>query len=131
LPPTYTQICREILALNPHTRFAGVVSLEARILAAEYREGLVPLLTPNESELSIMQSLMRMSIRKTLEMKMGKTLYATAVYQKVKRATVPLYNEGTKPDSILVVSFDMETNLEFAVLTEIMPYLRVIGKDLS
>jgi hypothetical protein len=105
--------------------------MEARILAAEYREGVVPLLTRQESELSIMQSIMRMSIRRTLEGKIGKTVYATAAYQKVKRATIPLYNEGSKPDSILMLSFEINADLELTILKVVMPYLRKIGKDLQ
>lgn len=111
-------------------RFVGIASIEARILAAEYREGVIPLLTQQESELSVMQSLMRMSIRRTLESKLGKTVYATAVYQKVKRATIPMYSEGSKPDAILMVSLEKEAEIDSIILTKVLPYLKAIGKGL-
>ena len=127
----YRQICLYILALNKGIRFAGIASVEGKILAAEYREGLTPLLTPKESELSIMQSLIRMSTRKTLEEKLGKTVYATAVYQNLKRATIMMYDEGTKPDATLMVSFDKETlDYESVVTSKILPLLKEIGKGL-
>jgi hypothetical protein len=131
LSRSYFEICCDILALDGLIRFAGIVSMEGRILAAQYREGLVPMLTPKESELSIMQSLMRMSIRKTLEEKIGKTIYATAVYQKVKRATIPMYSEGNKPDSILMVSLEREADLESTVQDMILPYVGRVGKALA
>lgn len=104
--------------------------MEGKILAAEYGEGVLPLLTLQESELSIMQSLMRMSIRRTLEDKLGKTIYATAIYQKVKRATISLFNEGDKHDSFLMVSFEKESNLDPLINEKILPFLSEIGKGL-
>lgn len=125
----YHDICRQVIRLDPLIRFAGIASFEARILAAEFREDIAPLLTREESELSIMQSLMRMSIRKTLEGKLGKTVYATAVYQKVKRATIPMY-EDNKADTILMISTEKEAELEVIIAHKILPYLTKIGKGL-
>lgn len=72
---------------------------------------------------------MRMSIRKTLEGKLGKTVYATAVYQKVKRATIPMY-EDNKADTILMISTEKEAELEVIIAHKILPYLTKIGKGL-
>ena len=131
MPPNYSEICRKILSFDGNIRFAGIISLDATMLAAEYRAGLVSLLTQEETRLSVMQSLMRMSIRKTLEGKLGETVYATAVYRKVKRASIMMYNDGIKADAILIVSFDKEADHE-AILTEkILPFLEGIGKGLK
>lgn len=116
--------------MDKTVRFAGIASLEGRILAAEYKEGVKSLLTLQESELSIMQSLMRMSIRKTLEGKLGKTVYATAIYQKVKRATISLFNEGEKCDSYLMISFEREASPEAIIKEKILPFLQSVGKGL-
>jgi hypothetical protein len=127
----YHQICKHILGLDRAIRFAGIASLEGKILASGYRSDIQPLLTLQESELSIMQSLMRMSMRKTLEGKLGKTVYATAVYQKVKRGTISLFNEGEKSDSYLMVSFEIEVDHEAVINDKILPFLEKIGKGLS
>lgn len=126
----YHDICEQVIRLDATIRFAGIASIEAKILATEFREDVAPLLTRQESELSIMQSLMRMSIRKTLEDKLGKTLYATAVYQKVKRATIPMYQDN-KAEALLMVSFEKEAELEAIVANKILPYLTNIGKTLA
>ena len=124
----YHDICEQVIRLDATIRFAGIASIEAKILATEFREDVAPLLTRQESELSIMQSLM--SIRKTLEDKLGKTLYATAVYQKVKRATIPMYQDN-KAEALLMVSFEKEAELEAIVANKILPYLTNIGKSLA
>lgn len=120
-----------VLELDRSIRFSGVASLEGKILAAEYRQGVQSLLTLQESELSIMQSLMRMSMRRTLENKLGKTVYATAVYQKVKRATISLFNEGEKSDSYLMVSFERQANHEQIINEKILPFVESAGKGLE
>ena len=68
-----------------------------------------------------MQSIIRMGTRKVLEEKVGKTIYAFALYEKVKRATMPLGDSG-----ILMISFDIEANHEDIILNKVLP---VISKE--
>jgi hypothetical protein len=112
-------ICKQILGLDKAIRFAGIASIEGKLIAQEYREGLESLLTKEESELSVMQSIIRMGTRKVLEEKIGKTIYAFALYEKVKRATMPLGD-----NNILMVSFDIEANHEYIILNKILPLIR-------
>ena len=127
---SYYNLCRQILDLDLSIRFAGVATLDGKIVATQYREGVQSLLNLQESELSIMQSLIRMSIRRALEQQLGKTVYATATYQRVKRATISLFNEGQKYDSYLMVSFEKEANIESIINDKILPLLSKIGKGL-
>ena len=98
-----------------------MASIEGKLIAQEYREGLQSFLTKEESELSVMQSIIRMGTRKVLEEKVGKTIYAFALYEKVKRATMPLGDSG-----ILMISFDIEANHEDIILNKVLP---VISKE--
>lgn len=109
-------LCKQILQLDKTIRFVGIASIEGKLIAQEYREGLQSFLTKEESELSVMQSIIRMGTRKVLEEKIGKTIYAFALYEKVKRATMPL-GDG----SILMASFDIEANHEDIILNKILP----------
>jgi hypothetical protein len=115
-------ICKQILGLDKAIRFAGIASIEGKLIAQEYREGLESLLTKEESELSVMQSIIRMGTRKVFEEKIGKTIYAFALYEKVKRATMPLGDSN-----ILMVSFDIEANHEYIILNKILPLIRKEG----
>jgi hypothetical protein len=77
-------------------------------LAAEYRNGIAPLLTEKESKLSLMESVLRMTTRYDTQPKLGKPIYSFTVYQTVRRATVLIDN---KDYPILMVSFDNIDNM--------------------
>jgi hypothetical protein len=93
---------------------------------SEYREGLTPLLTPPESELSAMQALLKMSIRRTMEERLGKTIYSFSKYEKVKRVTIPLRREGIY-DAILMVSMDLEADHTSIIENKILPFIKSTG----
>ncbi|HJT47501.1 MAG TPA: hypothetical protein VJ729_04905 [Nitrososphaeraceae archaeon] len=118
-------LCKQILQLDKNIRFAGIANIEGKLVSQEYREGLESFLTKEESELSVMQSIIRMGTRKVLEEKVGKTIYAFALYEKVKRATMPLGDS-----SILMVSFDIEANHEYIILNKILPFVSKENVDL-
>lgn len=109
-------LCSKILAADAGIRFAGVANSLGKIIASEYRKGLAPLLTQEETEKSILQSIVRMGTRQTLEEKLGKTVYAFALYEKVKRASMMLPG-----GNILMVSFDTNANHESIILNKILP----------
>jgi hypothetical protein len=118
-------LCKQILQLDKTIRFVGIANIEGKLVAQEYRVGLESFLTKEESELSVMQSIIRMGTRRVLEEKVGKTIYAFALYEKVKRATIPLGDS-----SILMVSFDIEANHEYIILNKILPFVSKENIDL-
>ncbi len=129
---TFSNLCKDILNIDDKIRFAGVANFEARILAARFREGVEPLLTTQESELSIMQSLIRMSMRRMLESRLGRPIYAFAEYEKVKRATFALYDQQLRePDAILKVSFDRAADAYSIIEQKIKPLLKKADKSLN
>jgi len=64
--------------------------------------------------MSLFQSVMRMDSREGEEEKLGKTIYAFTVYEKVKRATVPLHDNYK-----LMISFETSANHE-AIISKIL-----------
>ena len=119
-PLSFKDFCNQIIDLDKSIRFAGIADMQGKIATQSYRVGLTPLLTKEESELSALQSIIRLSTRQTLEEKVGKTIYAFALYEKVKRATIPIYDNG---DYILMVSFDNDAEHETIILNKILPLL--------
>lgn len=115
------ELCGEILLLDKGIRFAGIATRFGKVVSSVYRGGLDPLLTRTESELSVTQSIIRMGTRQTLERKLGKTVYAFAMYEKVKRATIPLHDAD---NHILMISFDIESDHERLILEKILPIIR-------
>jgi hypothetical protein len=88
---------------------------------------LVPLLSGGETEQSIPQSVVKNSLQPILEDKLGRTLYSITVYEKVKRAMIPLYGQYGIVGSILLVSFNIDTSssdVESIIVERILPLVR-------
>jgi len=107
----YNTICVQILDLDSSIRFAGFCNKMGTILAAEYRNGMVTLLTEKESKLSFMDSVLRMTTRYDTQPKLGKSIYSFTVYQNVRRATALIENKDNS--TILMVSFDNKTEVDY------------------
>ena len=123
-PPTiFEEFCQLVLDLDESIRFVGIATLSGAVLAMKYRTNLVPLLTREETSSSIKHSVWRMESRRALEEKLGKTLYVVATYEKLKRATIPVGQDG---QSLLIISFDNDSDAESIIrnkiLTTIKPY---------
>jgi hypothetical protein len=114
----FEDVCHNIIDLDKTIRFAGIANMRRMILSAKYRAGLVPLLTQEETVESVEHSVLRMSTRRLMEAKLGKILYSITLYEKVKRAVIPIGKNG---DFILVVSFDNEADHDSIIRNKIMP----------
>jgi hypothetical protein len=110
--------CNQILRLDKNIRFACIIDFFGHLVAAEYREGLQPLLSREESELSFIQSIIRMNTRRSLEAKLGRTIYSFTCYERVKRASIPLGR-----DHILIIAFDLEADHDLIIREKIFPLL--------
>ena len=119
---TINDFCTNMLRLDRGIRFVGVANREGKLIGHAYRKGIVPLLTPKETEVSVLQSFIRMGTRATLEQKIGETVYAFTMYRKVKRVTIPLRN-ASKITHIFMVSFDLDTDHEPIIINKIIPEL--------
>ncbi len=86
----YDDLCKEILKIDPKIRFAGVCDEAGEIRHGGQREGIMNLLTPEESKKSMMQAFARWGLRNALAPKIGRGKYAMAEYEKIKRITFPL-----------------------------------------
>lgn len=124
-PPTiFEEFCQLILGTDESIRFVGIATLTGAILATKYRANLMPLLTQEETASSIKYSVWRVESRRVLEEKLGKTLYVIATYEKVKRATIPVGQEG---QSILVISFDKHSDADSIIRNKILTLVKPYG----
>ena len=123
-PSIFEEFCQLILGLDESIRFVGIATLTGAVLAMKYRANLIPLLTQEETASSIKNSVWRVGSRRVLEEKLGKTLYVVATYEKIKRATIPVGQEGR---SILVISFDKETDAESIIRNKILKLIKPYG----
>jgi hypothetical protein len=95
--------------LDQPIRFAGIANKMGKLVAPRFREGLQQLLTEEELEGSIMKAVLRMKTREDYESKLGNTIHTFTLYEKVKRASIPL--DTSKGYSLLMVSFDITASM--------------------
>lgn len=84
--------CNDIFKIDKRIRYVGIID-ESRTYQ-KMRDGLQNLLTLEESRESMEDAILRWKTRKKLAKKTGEPFYAMAVYEKVKRFTFPLDNDG-------------------------------------
>jgi hypothetical protein len=124
-PPTiFEEFCELILGLDESIRFVGIATLSGNILAVKYRANLIPLLTREETASSIKNSVWRMASRRVLEEKIGRALYVVATYEKLKRATIPVGQDG---QSVLIISFDIGSDAESIIRNKIFKTIKPYG----
>ncbi len=85
---------------------------------------MTPLLTQEQVASSIKDSVWRVETRRILEEKLGKTLCVIATYEKVKRASIPIGQEG---QTILTISFDSESDVESIIRKKILTIIKPYG----
>ena len=111
-------------------RFAGIANKFGKKVVSKYRDGLVPLMTEAESELSAIEAVIRMNTRReeNFQLKIGKPKYSFTAYNKIKRATLLLDNEDYP---ILMMSLNKEADHEHIILDKVLPIIRKEGLSSS
>ena len=61
------EICDQIIGLDSSIRFAGFATDGGKIIAYKYRKEAIPLLTSDETQLSVLDTALQMRIRKDME----------------------------------------------------------------
>lgn len=142
----YRDACLAILQLDASITFACIASMEGGVLAAEYKPEFAPTLTREESQLAVMQALIRLNMKEILEEKLGSVICSLTLYENEKRATIPLYKiksnssnrirktgeyaaSGDSPerkneaDAVLILSLGNDSDHD-EILSKVMRYLR-------
>jgi hypothetical protein len=122
---------RQVLALDASIRFAGVADSKGTKTYHVYREGLKPLLSPEETDKSMLQAVIRNGMRSTLEDKIGECVYVLGVYKKVKRVTIPLHPPVVKERGILMVSLDLDSDHDTVLAGKVLPFIEKARLDFS
>ena len=128
MPNDYLEsYCREILACNPSIRFAGIANQLGSLIATQYREGLVPLMTKEETSQYSIQAVLRAATREDFESKIGRLEYSIGKYERIIRATVPIRLFGSNDDQskfyYLLISFDLKSAVIDIIEDKVMPFV--------
>ncbi len=106
----YEKLCSQIFKIDPKIRYVAVYDFWAERIAGGMRDGLESNLPEKITINSINQALLRWKSRKTSEEWIGKTKYAMAEYEKVKRFTF-YFNEN----ELLLVSTEPNVDNELII----------------
>ncbi len=106
----YEKLCSKIFQIDPKIRYVAVYNFWAECMAGGMRDGLKSNLPEKLTINSINQALLRWKSRKTTESWIGKTKYAMAEYEKIKRFTF-YFNEN----ELLLVSTEPDVENEFII----------------
>ncbi len=104
-PINYEKFCDEVFKLDKKIRFVGI--FDSRFNLIKMREGLQSYLSNEETQFSIIDTFSKWRTRQGLAKKLGEPLYAMAEYEKVKRITIPINDDG-----LILVSAEPSVNHE-------------------
>ncbi len=114
-------LCKSILTLDDSIRLVAVANNLGTVDAAEYRTGLNPLLTREETKQYAMQAVTRASLRENFTSKLGRFEYSVGKYSNLIRAVIP-FDEGEE-QTYLLLSFDVGSDAVKIIETKITHFL--------
>jgi hypothetical protein len=115
--------CKQLLNRDYFVRSAKVVDHVGHEIATAYRQGLVPLMTSEESSRAAAQAAIRVATRNTFKSKIGEIQYSISRYTNLVRATVPIKDGTNKIRFLLLLTFDIDAEADSIILKKILPYI--------
>ena len=120
------RLCKQLLNRDYFIRSAILVDNVGHLIAAAYRQGLVPLMTSEESARAAAQAAIRVATRNVFKSKIGEIQYSISRYTKLVRATVPIKDEinNNKIRFLLLLTFDIDAEADSIILKKILPFMQ-------
>jgi hypothetical protein len=118
------EFSKNILALDPAIRFAGLIERSGHLFAGGMREGADTKLNEKNSDLSLLQFAHIVFLRERFSKELGPLKYVLYDYDKVKMFNIPV------KEYILVFSAESDANAEDTV-NKVSQYIKSVENDLS
>ncbi|MEM3143736.1 MAG: hypothetical protein QXW91_03830 [Candidatus Nitrosotenuis sp.] len=97
----FEDLLDRIMDLDENIRHARICDMNANVVSSRKRVGVVNFLTEEETAESLRYSVNSWKVRSKLAQKIGRGMYVLAVYEKLRRITMPLGD-----NHLLLVSID-------------------------
>lgn len=117
------EFSKNILALDPAIRFAGLIETSGHLFAGGMREGIDTQLKGKNSDLSLHQSAHIVFLRERFSEELGSLKYVLYDYDKVKMFNMPV------KEYILVFSAESNTNAE-DIINKVAQYVKSVQQEL-
>jgi hypothetical protein len=118
------QFSKNVLALDPMIRFAGVMEKSGHLYAGSQREGTEEHLKGRNSEISYAQSAYIVDLRKMFISELGKLMTVAYMYDKVKLVNFPV------KDHLLVLSAEAGVKID-DLCEKVIGYIKSVEDELS
>lgn len=86
----FNRLLTDVLKTDSTIRYAAIQNVAGEKIAGGFRENISPILSNEELRMMHYYASQRWETRKNIEHKIGKTKYAMAEYEKLKRITFPI-----------------------------------------
>ena len=115
--------CKQVLNRDYFIRSVRLTDHVGHTIAVAFRQGLVPLISNEESSRAAVQAAIRAATRGKFKSKIGEIQFSISRYARLVRATVPI-KDGTKNSRfLLLLTFDIDAEADSIILKKILPYL--------
>lgn len=118
------QFLKNILSLDSHVRFVGIMEKSGHLYASLWREGTEEFLKGRNPEISFSQSAYIVDLRKMFVQELGKLKAVSYNYEKVKVLSVPV------KEHVLAVSADVTASTD-QLAEKIAGYVKTVEEELS
>lgn len=118
------EFSKNLLALDPAIRFAGLIERSGHLFAGGMREGADTKLNEKNTDLSLLQFAHIVFLRERFSKELGSLKYVLYDYDKVKMFNIPV------KEYILVFSAESDANAE-DIVNKVSQYIKSVEKDLS
>jgi len=89
----FDKLITNVLKMDSSIRYAAIQNYGGKKICGGFRENISPILSTEELKMMHYYASQRWETRKNIEHKLGKTKYAMAEYEKLKRMTFPINEE--------------------------------------
>ena len=124
----FANLLKRIMDSDVNIRHSLITDSEGNILATNHREGITNYLSADETAASLKRASVAWKGRNELSSKIGRGLYAVAIFEKITRMTFPLGN-----DNLIFVSMGSDavrTDLREGGQKQIIEHiLNILSKD--
>ena len=97
----YSGFLEVLMMSNKKVRFSAICNLEGKLLFQKRREDIRELFSLEETQKQLSGTIDSWKSRPEIKEKIGKPMYSITSYEKIKRMTIPIYDEH-----LLFISMD-------------------------
>ena len=124
----FSNICKQIVGIDESIRFAGIANNMGNLVTTTYQQGIIPLLTKEETSQYALRAVVRATTHEDFEIKLGRLRYSVGKYDKLTRATIPIPPTGTtdnddKGQFYLLLTLDIDSDATSIIERKVLPLI--------